>query len=465
MNLAGLVFLLFAHFFAGRGLLKLFKVQLPQMPFFCLSMMTGVALLSFAPCLVQLLHLPIAGIPVFIAIVVLTAAVNIPSLLNFKRPQLQKLILPKIYEWPFLIACLLLVIYSVWRCFYYPPYSRDMLTGPELLAEYAVREHTMISSVFSVDLTTSNNYFKSPYITGLQIIYKLFVCPFGQLWLSVLFISFTVWLYNLLITLLHPMLACLLLLIFLAAPELFAYTFLILYDYSNMVFFFLGFYFLARYLEDFHLRSLSFSAFLFGLATYIRTETLILVVMIVPLVLFYLYRNNFQLKIIALRIALFLGVPIAFWFLCIHIFVRLFVPIPFELGQSLSTDLGNISYFFDRLQGMNTILIFSGHGMGLFGYEIFLFCGVFIANLVWPRSFTRDSVIALYGVIVVYFGLAFIGYLLPLADLQNTTKRGLFKILPLMLWYTAGSGILQRFSAVISKWEHGGSKTRAVNNK
>ncbi len=454
MNFAGLIYILVAHYLAGKGLLKLFGVQLKPVPFFCLCMIAGVPLLSFAPCFVQLLHLPVDTIPVFIAVTVITAAFSIPLWRNFKRPQLPKIVFPALYEWPYLIVCLWFTIFSVWRCFYYPPYSRDMLAGPELLAEFAVREKTMISSVFTVDLSTSNNYFKSPFITGLQIIYKLLVCPFGQLWLSVLFVCFIVWLYNMLRNRLHPILASLLLLIFFAMPELFAYTFLMLYDYSNMIFFFLGFYFLIRYLENKKLNEFAFSAFLFGLATYIRTETLILITLILPLLLFYFYRWKLPVKSMAYNFGIFLLVPIAFYIINIQVFIRFFIPIPFDLSQNINPDLGNISAIFRRLQDINTQLIFTYKGIALYGYFVFLFCAVFITDLIWLRRFNLESRIALYAIMVVYFGLGIIGYLLPLADLQNTTKRGLFKALPLMLLYMANSGVLLRFSAFIKDWEY-----------
>ncbi|WP_431211949.1 hypothetical protein ACQ86N_40220 [Puia sp. P3] len=119
-----------------------------------------------------------------------------------------------------------------------------MLSGPETIAEYAIREQSMINSFFGLDLSSTNNQFKSPFLISLQVIYKLAGFPFGQVWLSVVFISFTVFLYHFLRERLHPVLAGLLLLLFLMTPEIFAYTFMILYDYSNMVFFCLGLYFL-----------------------------------------------------------------------------------------------------------------------------------------------------------------------------------------------------------------------------
>ncbi len=454
MNFAGLIFLLIAHFITGRGVLRLINVQLEPLTTFCFSMIIGVPMLSFAPCVLQLMHIPITMASVFFSVAGFAVAFGIPLTINFKRLRFQKITFPKLYEWPFYLVYLVFIIISLWRCFYMPPYSRDMLSGPELLAEYAVREKTMISSVFTTDMTTSNNYFKSPYITCLQIIYKLLVSSFGQVWLSILFLSFTVWIFALVRKRLHPLVACLLLLLFILIPEMFAYTFVILYDYSNMIFFFSAYYFLTRYLGSNKINEFAFSVFLFGIATYIRTETLILIAMIMPLLVFNYYRNKVPLKKAVLRIGIFCLVPFAFYFLNIHVFIRNFIPIPFDLGENLNRDLTNTSAFFQRLDDMNNQLIFSKLGYMFFGYFIYIFCGIFIIDIIWPRKFNRESLFALYGVGVVYFGLGLIGYLLPLADLLNTTKRGMFKAFPLMLLYMANSGLLIRLSEAIKDWEY-----------
>jgi hypothetical protein len=451
MNFAGLIYLVLAHYLSGKGVLKLFNVQLPALPAACLSFILGVPLLSFAPCALQLMSIPITEISVITSVFIFSAVFSAPLLIKYKRPQIIKLAMPDPAEWPFMIVLGFFIIMSLWRCFYLPPFSRDMLSGPELLAKYAIEEKTMISSVFTIDLSSSNNYFKSPYITCLQIIYKLLVTPFGQLWLSVLFVPFTVWIYSLIRSTLHPIIAGLLMVFFITIPELYAYTYLILYDYSNMIFFFCGFYFLVRYLDTKRINDFVFSAFLFGLATYIRTETLILLALIGPLLLYHFYKGRFKPAKTALFVGGFYLIPVAFYVLNIDVFVRHFVPMPFDLKGNINPDLGNISAFFTRLRDINMELIFSNVGIGVYGYFVYLFLGVLVLNLVWIRRFNRESLLALYGIGVVYFGLGLVGYLLPLADLMNTTKRGIFKALPLMLWYMGNSGPLLCLSAWITK--------------
>lgn len=454
MNIAGLLFLLVAHYLAGRGVLRSFKVTLSPVPAFCAAMITGVGLIAFVPCLLQLFGIPITILSSCIGVSVFVALLCISLMRSRARITIPSLKLPALYEWPFIIVILLLALVSVWRCFYYPPSPRDMLSGPELIAEYAVREGTMINSVFTIDLQTTNNHFKSPFITGLQILYKLLVNEFGQQWLSVIFLSFIAWLYVLLRRWVHPIIAGMLLLFFVATPDLFAYSYLMLYDYSNMVYFFFGFYFLKCYLLDRNQPDLLFSAFLVGLATYVRNETLVLVGLLLPLLLFHLFRQKVSQAQLLKRACAFILIPALFYCVCMYLFIRNFVPVAFDVSGQLNHNLLQVSVFFKRFWDMHVLLIFKPIGLSVYGVFIYFFMGLLLVDLIWPRNFNKESRIILYGIAVVYFGMPLLGYLFPLFDLFNTTKRGLFKVLPLMLIYMANSGLIQRLSDYIRKWEY-----------
>jgi hypothetical protein len=454
MNITGLIGLLLAHFITGWGLLRIFKISLPPLQTVCLSLIAGVPVLALAPCLLQLMNIPIDAASVSIAILVITLGFGLPGLRQFRHWQRPAFTWPQLYEWPFIAVFATLLLLSAWRCFYFPPTPYDMISGPELIAEYTVREHTMINSVFSIDLHASNNHFKSPFITGLQIIYKLLVSPFGQVWLAVLYSSFITWLYCVARERIHPLLAGLLVLFFISIPDLYAYSFLMLYDYSNMIFFFAGVYFYARYLSSRQANMLAFAALLLGMATYIRTETLLLVALLWPVVTFTLLRQQLPARRVAVRSALFIAVPALFYFLCINVFVKMFVPLSFDVGSQVNPSLADLGPFFARLSDMATQLLFSGFGLGSYGYFVYVFLAILIVDLAWLRRFNTEARIALLGVAVVYIGLAFIGYLLPLADLMNTTKRGLFKLFPFMLLYICNSGLIQLASGKIQAWEN-----------
>ncbi len=461
MNITGLIFLLVAHFLCGKGVLKLFGLMLRPVQIFCLSLMIGVPVVSLAPCFLQLMHFPLTSGSMYVSISLLTAILASPLVIRYKKPQLGKLILPQLYELPFIAIFFFLIVLSIWRCFYLPPQARDMLAGPELLAEFAVREKNMISSVFTIDLSTTNNQFKSPFITCLQIIYKLLVAPLGQLWLSILFLPFIIFIYTMLRDRIHPVLAGMLLLIYFAIPDLYAYTYLMLYDYSNMVFFFCGFYFLSQYLETKKANELAWTAFLFALATYIRTETLVLVVMTTPLLVFSFYKQKVPFKDIAIRSFIFVIGSVLAYFICSAVFVRSFIPLHFSVGEVMNRYLGDVSALFLRLKEISTLLIFSERAEIFYAYYIYIFCAILVIDVIWPRKYNHEARVALYGIVVVYVGLALLGYLLPNVDLLNTTKRGLFKGLILALWYMSNSGFLQKISDWMTAYENGIRDSRA----
>jgi len=102
---------------------------------------------------------------------------------------------------------------------------------------------------------------------------------------------------------------------------------------------------------------------------------------------------------------------------------------------------------------MNQSLIFSKKGITLYGYFIFIFLAMFVLELAIKRSFNKAAINWLYAILVIYLGLPILGYLLPLLDLDNSTKRGLFKIFPLMLLYLGNNQILIDLSHKITKWE------------
>ena len=468
MNIAGLLFLLVTQYICGRGLLQLLKVETRPMLSFCFSMISGVALVSFLPFFLELLHVDITMTSVASSIGGLTLIMLVPlfSLLkNFKLPDIKSYKAPNIYEIPFWIIFGLLMFLSVWRCYYYPPNARDMLSGPEVMADLALKEKHIINSLFTIDLQSTNNYLKPPYITSLQIIYKLFVQPFGQTWLSILFINFIVIIITLLKEKLHPVIVGFIMLYFFGMPEVYGYTYLMLFDYSNMIFFFGGFYFLNRYFEDKKMSNFSFAVFLFTIATYIRTETIILEGMVVPLIIYHQYKDKLPVAKSAIRVGLFLVVPFIVYFLCMNVFVKHYIPIKYDVSNDINKNLGDVSYFFKRVVDMCTELIFSENGMHYYGYFPYVFLIIIAADMTIFRKFTTEGVTMLFGIGIVYIGLAFIGYLLPLADLLHTTKRGLFKLFPLILMYYRNSPSLLKLTDVINKWEYNQPDQKPVVKK
>lgn len=474
MALPALILLIICHGLSGYGLLTLFNIRQKPAITGALSLILGVAVASFMPFLLQLCWITLTPATVFLSLIIACVLLNIRTLLptgkaggffirslrerwmRFLRECGGRIrafrLLP--YEVPFVVILGFLVFVSVWRCYYLPPTSRDALSGPEAIAEYAVREHTMINSFFNVDLWTTNNQFKSPFLISLQIIYKMAGFPFGQIWLSIIFVSFTILLYQVLKERLHPIIAGSLLLLFVMAPELYAYTFMILYDYSNMVFLFLSLYFLFDYCKSKVFATLAFAGLLMGIATYIRSETLALALFFIPVILLMQRREKYSYRQMIYSCVLFLLPVVLGYYLPVQLYVGHYLPVHYEVAGQVNQHLSDLEPLFNRYADMGTRLLTGELAIHLWGYFMFTWAALFVFEALFLRRFNRDARNWLYAVFSIFIGLGLLGYLLPLFNLLETTKRGLFKLLPLMLLYMANNEWLLRLSVRISEWEN-----------
>jgi hypothetical protein len=453
--------LLLFYLISGYGVLTLFRLKLKTAYMITLSLLLGIAVASFVPFLLQLLFIPLTPAAIFLALLLTALILNIPTILRIRREGfsvVRRSFAPKPfelypYEIPFLLIFIFFAAVSVWRCYYLPPTSRDALSGPEAIAEFAVREHTMINSFFSIDLSTTNNQFKSPYLISLQIICKMAGFPFGQVWLSIVFVSFTIFLYHAIREKVHPILAGLLLLLFLMTPEMFAYTFMILYDYSNMIFFFLSCWFLFGYFRNKTPAWFYFAGLLMGIATYIRSETLVLALLFLPPIVLSQLRDRVSAgKMVVTGLSVLLPSLLGY---CLPgpLYNQHYLPVHYDIGGLINQHLSDLINLFKRYSDIATHLIASQFGIRLWGY-IFFFAGAMIVADAFSRDrYNKDARNWLYAMLALYVGLGALGFLLPLFDLNDTTKRGMFKLLPLSVLYLANSAWLIRLSQWISRWD------------
>ena len=129
---------------------------------------------------------------------------------------------------------------------------RDAVVGMDLVAKIAVEEGTIASSVFTgpeLAGRLSNQPFYAPFVMLMQLIFRLAGESLGQVWPSVLFVAFTVFLYDWVRERLHPVLAGLLTLFFLTVPIVHTYSYFVITDLANAVFFGVAAAYLHRYLK------------------------------------------------------------------------------------------------------------------------------------------------------------------------------------------------------------------------
>ena len=444
------------QFSTGFGILVLLKIYLKPVVCISLSVLIGIAVFAIIPILLQLLYIPLTSFAVYASIVVVCLLLNLNSgkqvlqlLYTFKHSRFRI----KLYELPFLLLVCFIVFVSIWRCYYLPPTPRDLTSGPEVIAEYAVKEKTMINSVFTVDLATTNNQYKPSFITCLQIIYKYAGFPFGQVWLSVIFIFFLVFLYHALSVTLHKIIAGILMIMFISIPEMYAYTFMVLFDYSNSVFFCLSLYFLFEFFSSEKTNYIILSGILMAIATYIRSETLVLACIVYVSVLFHYWKRRNFLKPTLRSGAYFILPSLFIYLLSIVVYINWYLPSDYTIETLLNKNLLNFYSFYQRLSDMTGRLLLAGDTINYYGYFVYIFLFILCLTIFDRNLLNKTALNWLFAVFAVFIGLPFIAYLFPLYDLDNSTKRGLFKIFPLMLLFMANSPLLISLSDSIKKWE------------
>ena len=447
-----LLLLLCLQFVSGYSVVKLFRLDLSGSQKLSLSFLIGLALCSFSVFILELSFIPINLISILLIFILISIAlfklsgaklIDLKIEFKFSMPSLA------LYEYLFLAVLAILYLISFWRCFYLPPFARDVLVGAELLAEYAVKEGTLVSSVFTDGIRIStNNLFKPPFILNLQIVYKAIGFSFGKVWMIQIVLCFIVYLYSVLRDKQHPIVTGLLLILFTAIPDLYAYSFILLYDYSNAVYFTLAIYFLHSYKNSRQANYLYISSLLFAIATHIRSETLFFAA-IAGVFLFVVNWSSIKdaVKSCAIMILPSLGLYVL-WHL---IFVKIYLPVDYVVSEQLNSGLLDLSALLNIFNEINSELVFGHSAHQHFAYFIEIFLVFVLVDLVFFRK--NFSVFYLLWVCVLYFGFVLLVHMFPLIEIENTVKRGFFKIFGICILYLSSSPVLQTLSRKIHKWE------------
>jgi hypothetical protein len=194
------------------------------------------------------------------------------------------------------------------------------------------------------------------------------------------------------------------------------------------------------------------SGLLMAIATYVRSETLILAGLVLPVTLFHHWKRKNISR--SFKSAIYFFTPSAIiYLLSITIYIHYYLPSLYKIDSLLTANLFNLKPFYQRISDMTGELVLAGNALAHYGYFVFIFVIVLCADVFRKNSLNRNSLNWLWTVFVIYVGIAFIGYLFPLYDLDHSTKRGLLKIFPLMLLYMANSSFLVSISEDIKKWE------------
>lgn len=445
------VLLLVTQFLIGVNILLRCKLELSPVQNVSLSVLIGLFVSSVIPLLLEILYIPIYPIYILVTFVLILVSIYwnrqefLQDVLNsFKKIKLNI----SIYEYAFIIPVFSFLLIAMWRCYYLPPTARDFLVGAELLSKYTLAEGRIVSSVFTGGIEmSSNNPYKSPYLLDLQIIYKMMGFEFGKIWLIKTILCFYLFIYDSLRRLIHGIIAGFLILILTVIPDMFAYTFIALYDYSCTVYFFLAVYFFQRFVENRKQGELFVSSILFSASVFVRSETL---VFILPALILFLIRFKGEYwKSKLLNAFVLMVVPFAFYAIWFILFNNFYLPETYELSSKLNPDLLNAKSFINNFKELNSELIFSKNAIRYYGYFPYLFITLTAIGLIMYR---RTSWY-IYWIIMVYVIYLLISHALNLVVIDQTVKRGFFKLFPLMIFALAENPLLLKVSEFLKKYE------------
>lgn len=336
----------------------------------------------------------------------------------------------------------------VWASWYWPVTPFDAMAGIDLVARQTVVEGNIVNRVFtdpSLAGNLSNQPFYAPFAMLMQVMYRLIGFEYGQVWLGIIAVCFSWFMYSTLRQYCHPFIANALWLLFILTPEMLGYTYLLQTDYLNAVFFAAGAILLVMHIDSDKNSTLLASVVFFAAACWSRTETVAIVGLTMLFVAPILWKKLGGSQTVKYALQT-MGVCVVMFALWHVLFFRHYLPV----YPDSAAELVGFSFekFLNVISSTFSEVIFD---KGLWGATFVLFAGLVIADIVYKRKLSNLTVLLVIA--AVFVGLVFIGTTFSSAIVAQTLRRGVFKIVPLMFVYVASTATMKYFSDRLLFWE------------
>lgn len=339
---------------------------------------------------------------------------------------------------------------AFWAAWYWPVTPFDAVVGIDLVAKTAVEDHTLVNRVFTDPFLShhlSNQPFYAPFAMLLQVIYRLMGYAHGQLWVPIVAVCFMWLTWVELRRTLHHLIANVLWLLLLLTPEMLGYTYLVQTDYLNAAMFVPGVAFLWRAMRDDDQGSMWLSTVFFAAACWSRTDAILLVMFGLTATLPFLARVSSwkrALQTFAVQTVVMIAV-FAAWHV---LYFNAYLPVrPSTSDQLLGVDLA-------RAVGVASSLFTNVIAdVDYWGWLFVIFPVIMIGNAVRERKL--EPVVPLVWIGTLVLGFVVIGTIFSAAIVEQTLRRGIFKLVPLMVIAMAGTQLLQTASRSLTNWEAG----------
>lgn len=435
----------------GLQILGAFNLRFTRTITLCLSLFAGMFCHSLVFFCADLLHVPLTTTMVYTS-----ACVGILALLpswkslrnliaHLRAPSKHNLHLSDIP----LAAFSGYVFYMIlWASWYWPVTPFDAMAGIDLVAKHTVEEHTIVNRVFtdpSLRGQLSNQPFYAPFAMLMQVMMKLLGFAYNQVWVGVVSVVFSVFMWASLRRLLHPFVAGIVYLLYLLTPEMFGYTYLLQTDFVNAVFFTVGVYLFWQGTEQKRTMDIYASAVFFAAACWSRTESPLLIALgsaaCAPALAKAFGRG------ISFRMLGVVGLACLTSFTLWHVlFFNAYLPVrPVSSEQLVGFD---VSRFLGVVAQSTTNVIMRIDYWGVILWAAFACVAL---DLFINKTF-RASVVTLW-IIGIVLGLWISGTLFSAAIVEQTLRRGMFKIVPLAAFAIGATQLLTSASVRLTRWQ------------
>lgn len=454
----GLVFALtlVLQWLAGLGALALFGVDTKRSVLLPAALLLGMYLHTVGVFVFELMHIELTRGTV------LSGAAAMAVLLNCWWPRVQPLYRGlvsrprwtlRMYDVAALLVSLGPLYIALWATWYWPVTPFDAMAGIDLVARQSLIEGHINNQIFthpSLHGFLSNQPYYAPYAMLMQVVYRSMGFTFGQVWLAVQCIAFAWMMFGMLRSYVHPFIASILWLLLVMTPEWYGYQFLLQTDMANAIFFVAAAWFFAEWVRSGkNANALACAAF-FAAAAWSRTESIVLIGFVVlaslPLSMRAVGKKSAVWHSALIMLAAIVSFGLWHW-----LYYHAYLPTaPNTASEIAGFDVArSFAIAGEFLGGMIT-------NTWLWGLTVILFVLSLVISVVVTRRLGNPLLLIWISCILV--ALVLVGTVFTSALVDTTLRRGIFKVLPLMVLAIAQLPLVQRWGEQLGKWELARSK-------
>ncbi|MCU0329779.1 MAG: hypothetical protein MUC47_02245 [Candidatus Kapabacteria bacterium] len=461
ISIPGLFVTVILQFLLGLGTLGLFRAPLRRSWSVPLAMIIGMYGHTVALLLCDVFALPINGTVSTGALFVATVLVHAywPRVRPWYGDLVNKPWKPtiRLYDLPTFAMLAYIMYIPLWASWYWPVTPFDAMAGIDLVARQTLVDQRIDNAVFydpSLEGFLSNQPFYAPFAMLMQVIIRALGVQMGQAWLGVLAVAHVSFLWMVLRSYIKPFVANIVVLLLVMVPEVHGYMYLLQTDFANSVFMTAGVVLMAAGMQSSDKRFLFTSAVFFAAACWSRSETILLVGLGCCAMLPLMWKE-FGRRI-ALQVVAVIGSASAASFALWH---GLYYYVILPVKPNVQAEVNEVSVgVFDVLWR----LILVANDPAIWGATFILIPLLIVLSFIasyanaWPLSLGTgrygNTTIAVWFVAIA-LGLIATGALFSSAIVEQTLRRGIFKLIPLMYLLVATTPLLQRSAQALESWE------------